>query len=758
MSDFKNLIILFLCCIPFIAWAQQDEVPGLMQIAYEEQTSGAPASRILARWLQVNGTIQETKEHPAFQEVCVNIAKIYKNEELYEQALPYYLQAHAALSKNDNFDDRSQSLYQQLAETYANLSKPDSAYYYYDHILTDMEKSGNLNGQINTLKEIVEAYVLNKQYRKALDFNLRIKQLLEDHQRPDKERVLIYNNLGYNYNHLEQYQESILYFEQALELLDKEDYYAQAILNVNIGIAYYNLGQFNTSIDYLLKARKIKNKHESKSLDEIDQLLATIYLKKQDFHNALRYSDQSRALALSNQNDVLLTDVYYTTALIHAELYEHDIALDFFQKHLRLKDSFALQEKFRQQQLLQQQIDLERTEKQVKLFMINEDVKELMIEQLKIEAENQQLELENKEAQLVTEQKEKELLQKENTIKASKLKTQELETQRAKQELELAHQRLIASQQEKEVATLQQKEALQQLEIQNKEAQLASEQKEKDLLLRDKEISTLELDKQKERVQFFYGLGALLTLIILVVAGGLLYSRKLNKQLNQKNEAIEQQKEEIISERNKSDKLLLNILPEETAQELKEKGFASPKSYKEATVLFTDFSGFTRVASSMSPEQLIEELNYCFQNFDNIIENHGMEKIKTIGDAYLCVSGVPVPGDQDPFQAIRAGKEIIAFMDKRISEKKASGEDYWQMRMGIHSGPLVAGVVGNKKFAYDIWGDTVNIASRMESNGEPSKINISEATYQLIKDQYTCQPRGKILAKNVGEVSMYFVE
>lgn len=758
MSELKNIyVILLLFCLPVIVRSQQDEVSDLMQAAKKEQAGNASSGKVLALWLRVFDAVKEAEDQSDFPEVCMAIANIYGREQLYEQALPYYLKALNALDKNPLSDTQTQSLYQQLAGTYANLAKPDSAYYYYDIIFNIKEKSGNLNGQINTLQEMGRAFLLNEQYQNALDCNLRISQLLESNHRPNQERLLIYNNLGYSYNHLKQYKESIRYFEMALQLVEKEDFTTKVLLNTNIGIAYYNMGQFATSINYLLEAKNIKRKYDPKGQDEIDQLLATVYLKKKDLYNALEYSGQSESQAKTNRNDALLTDVYYTLALIHSELYEYDAALDYYQKHLQLRDSFALEEKFRQQQLLQQQIDLERTEKQIQLFMINEDIQQLTIAQLKAEAENQELALQNKEAQLIAGQKEKELLQKENEIKASKLQTQELETQRAKQELELAEQRFLASQQEQEMATLQQKEKLQQLEIQNKETQLTAEQKEKDLLLRDKEISTLELEKQKERVKFFYGLGALMILIILGVVAGLLYSRKLNQQLSQKNEAIEHQKEEITVERIKSDRLLLNILPEETARELKEKGFASPKRYDNVSVLFTDFSGFTRVSSSMSPEQLVEELNYCFRNFDAIIQKYGMEKIKTIGDSYMCVSGVPVPVENHPHCAIQVGKEINAFMKKRIAEKKAAGQDYWKMRIGIHSGPVVAGVVGDKKFAYDIWGNTVNIASRMESNGETGKINISEATYQLVKDQYSCEPRGKIMAKNIGEVNMYFV-
>ncbi|MCU0445488.1 MAG: tetratricopeptide repeat protein [Microscillaceae bacterium] len=221
---------------------------------------------------------------------------------------------------------------------------------------------------------------------------------------------------------------------------------------------------------------------------------------------------------------------------------------------------------------------------------------------------------------------------------------------------------------------------------------------------------------------------------------------------------IKRQKEQIEQEREKSDKLLLNILPEATALELKEKGEATPQSYEMVTVLFTDFSGFTQIAAKLQPVEVIQELDYCFAAFDEIIEKYNLEKIKTIGDAYMCAGGIPLSNQTNPLDAVRAGLEIQAFMEKFKQEKLQKGEATWEARVGIHTGPLVAGVVGKKKFAYDIWGDAVNTASRMESSGEPGKVNISGATYELIKNQFECTYRGKVYAKNKGDVDMYFVE
>jgi class 3 adenylate cyclase len=222
---------------------------------------------------------------------------------------------------------------------------------------------------------------------------------------------------------------------------------------------------------------------------------------------------------------------------------------------------------------------------------------------------------------------------------------------------------------------------------------------------------------------------------------------------------IKRSKAVIEKEKDRSDNLLLNILPSEIAEELKTKGSADARDFDSVSILFTDFKGFTEASEKLTAKELIEEINVCFKAFDHICEAHGVEKIKTIGDAYMAAGGLPVPSEDSVKNTVLAALEMQAFISNRIKEKEVLNEMSFRMRVGIHTGPVVAGIVGVKKFQYDIWGDTVNTASRMESSGAVGKVNISEGTYALIKDDrdFTFESRGKIEAKGKGKLAMFFV-
>lgn len=213
----------------------------------------------------------------------------------------------------------------------------------------------------------------------------------------------------------------------------------------------------------------------------------------------------------------------------------------------------------------------------------------------------------------------------------------------------------------------------------------------------------------------------------------------------------------LNQERRKSDQLLRNVLPESIALELQQTERVQPVNYESTSVLFTDFVGFTNIAENFTPQRLVAELDGCFSRFDEIAKRHKLEKIKTIGDAYMAVGGVPKANSTHAVDCVLAALEIERLIEGLREREMAESRPYWQIRVGVHSGELVAGVVGSQKFSYDVWGDTVNTASRLESSGVPGRVNISSATYEVVKEFFECEYRGRVPAKNKGEIEMYFV-
>ncbi|MGI9159399.1 MAG: adenylate/guanylate cyclase domain-containing protein, partial [Saprospiraceae bacterium] len=280
-----------------------------------------------------------------------------------------------------------------------------------------------------------------------------------------------------------------------------------------------------------------------------------------------------------------------------------------------------------------------------------------------------------------------------------------------------------------------------------KEEALARVQKEKELQtaqvsLQKTQLSLQEraLQSQKNQRQFYIA-----AMLLLALLSFFIYRNFRNQQ---KSNAI------IRVEKQKADDLLRNILPNEVAEELKNKGEAPARQYEAVTVLFTDFVNFTQISERLSASQLVGALHEYFRAFDEISERYGLEKIKTIGDAYMAVAGLPVPDREHGRRAALAALDMLAF----IRHKQQSDPAGFEIRIGLHSGPVVAGIVGAKKFAFDIWGDTVNTAARMESGSEPGKINISSATHQLIEADFVCAYRGKQPVKNKGAIEMFFLE
>lgn len=249
--------------------------------------------------------------------------------------------------------------------------------------------------------------------------------------------------------------------------------------------------------------------------------------------------------------------------------------------------------------------------------------------------------------------------------------------------------------------------------------------------------------------------------LLLILAGMMMRVRthRLFKERQKRlEELIAERTEELQHEKEKSDNLLANMLPKGTAQEIMSKGKAAKTKYNFVTVLFSDIQGFTRIAEEMNPEVLIDELDRFFFQFDSLAEKYRIEKIKTIGDAYMCAGGIPERNRTNPVEVVLAALEMQKYMQFMKDDPAKTAARFWDIRIGIHTGTVIAGVVGHKKITYDIWGDTVNTASRMESSGEPGKINISGTTYEFVKEYFICDYRGRMPVKYKGDLDMYFVK
>ncbi|MFH6769807.1 adenylate/guanylate cyclase domain-containing protein [Gaetbulibacter aquiaggeris] len=268
--------------------------------------------------------------------------------------------------------------------------------------------------------------------------------------------------------------------------------------------------------------------------------------------------------------------------------------------------------------------------------------------------------------------------------------------------------------------------------------------KQTEVNLKQSEVNLLNQQKKNQRIVMIATAIALF-LIVLLAFG--LYRR---------NKFISRTKLIIEKEKNRSDNLLLNILPEETAQELKTSGKVEAKRFESVSVLFTDFKDFTKYSESLAPEKLVKSIDFYFSRFDEIIEKYELEKIKIVGDSFMCAGGLPFPTEDHALKITLAAFEMLQFVED-TKQNDDSDIVHFDVRIGINTGPVVAGVVGTKKFAYDIWGDTVNVASRMEASSREGKINITENTYLLIKDYFKCKYRGEIEVKNKGVMKMYFV-
>lgn len=674
------------------------------------------------------------------------LGDLFYKEKLYAGARRYYARILIV-------EPGQTEVQEKMADAYLAELLADSAETIYKRLIVHFREQGDIPGLVKIYQKIAGAYDQQGNAGKSLYYYIPIEDLVERYGSTENRSVL-YNNLGRQYAALRDYQKALEYFKKA-ELQCKFipcDY--PDVLYANMGIALHNLGDSRQGIEYLLKAQAILQQRQDKvALANLEHLLAGVYFSANDLYNALTHNEIAIRNAKETNQSIVLAEAYKTAADVYQELYDFEKAFVYFRQYLVLIDSVRLEDRAREQRFNQQRTLLAAAEGQIKYLIARQNFKDLELAQIRYEAER--LELLNKNLELETRRKEDELLllQKQTEVDQAKIREQTLQALRARQELRLAAQNLDTEKKNHLIRELQKQEEIDRAEYY---ADSLSRSKELEILRRDKDIAGLQLRQQATFRRSVYALGALLLVILGLLGAGWLFARRTNNRLNKQNQRIQAQNKEIEEERHKSDQLLLNILPEEIATELKTRGYATPRYFESATVVFTDFVNFTKLSSQLTPEQLIDELNSCFLAFDEICEKYGLEKIKTIGDAFMCAGGLPVPSDDHPVRAVAAALEMNAWLKNRNAVNPQA--IFKEMRIGIHTGPVVAGVIGKNKFAFDIWGDAVNLAARLEEQGEPFKVNISATTAEAVKHRYALQFRGSREVHNKGAVDMYFIK
>jgi class 3 adenylate cyclase/Tfp pilus assembly protein PilF len=593
-------------------------------------------------------------------------------------------------------------------------TKPDSAFYY-AQMHYDFAKTRELKREMaKALNTQAQSFQIRSDYPNALDYSLRCLKIREEIL-DKKGTANSLNNIGMIYQHLGNYPIALEYYKQSLKITEeRSDTLGIPGTLINIGTIYDHQGEYARALEYYEKSLTLKDKiPNKKALAACYINIGSIYLKQDNFDQALDHFYQGLKVCEEHNFKDFMANVLMNIGVVYKNQSNYPKAMDYYQQSLSISEEISYKSGvvfnllsigilYKSQGLYDQSEEwcnqaLNLAE-QLGTISQQKDACNCLYDSYKALG-NANMALDYLEKMLA-------LTDSLHTV----------ETIKKLQQMEFAKQMLADSL----------KQVTKEIEVQH--------------------AHETEMRKKNRTRNISIGTGLLVLIIAISLYSRLRYTRKAK--------AI------IEKEKDRSENLLLNILPAEIAAELKEKGEADARDFETVSILFTDFKEFTQMSEKLSAVELVAEINHCFKGFDQICEKYGVEKIKTIGDAYMAAGGLPVPKDDSTKNTVLAAIEMTDFILKRKAERETLGHIPFKMRLGIHTGSVVAGIVGVKKFQYDIWGDTVNTASRMESSGEIGRVNISQCTYEIIKDDaaFKFEPRGKIEAKGKGSMEMWFVE
>ena len=668
-----------------------------------------------------------------------NIGAVYMNQGEYAKSLEYNFKAkniyEEVLDKNG-----IGKVTNSIGIIYYAQGNYPKALEYHLKAYKILEETGDKRLIAYSTCNIGNIYDKQGDHSKALEYYFKSLKISEE--AGDKPKAAdIFNGIGSVYcDGLKEYPKALEYFFKALKLSEETgNKILVATVTGNIGNVYINQKNFAIAITYYQKALKIATEFGDKRLSAAElSFIGEAYLAS--------VTDTPAKAALETKNPEIMNgeDMPAAVDMPHSKDGRLQKAIDYIQHGLALSKEINVPDIMQQcnknlaeayklsgdykraleftnnyQAIKDSVFSAENDKKIMKLGMENEYEKKEALAKAVFVHQQDSLKLENERKELD--------MKKEIELSALKF---EYEKKQAAARTE-KEKRQLAYEEEMKRNKLE-------FDYEQKRQAIVAEQKQNAIIAKveQEKRDNLALQKlQRQRTYSYVGGGVALLLLCFCFF-------------------IVKERGKSERERKKSDDLLLNILPAEVAQELKANGATTAKNFDNVTVLFTDFVGFTTASERMTPQELVNELHTCFQAFDGIVGKYNIEKIKTVGDAYLAVAGLPISDPNHAQNIVEAAIKINAFIQDRVAKM---GNKTFQIRIGIHSGSVVAGIVGVKKFAYDIWGDTVNTAARMEQNCEPSRINISQTTYELVKDNFKCEYRGEIDAKGKGMLKMYYV-
>ena len=706
----------------------QDQPYNYGAILLEEYASSESSTLQILTALFNNAT---DTDHPESIKYGLRLAEVYTKAGLYSDT-----DEVLARINRDKLNSSQIATYHKTYEArWLAEGTLDSALVHLDSRLQFANKDNQLD-YLQLMQYKADLYNQYGRYQNSLEVYEQIKSTLYQQDQAE----LVYqtdNNIGFIYAKLGNAYTARDHFKSALDNVPPAKGTEVANIKYNLALIYMSLGRYNKSVKLLFQLKSTLNDSDPlypKTLNALAEALS----ENNDLFRARNQINELITWAETNNNTLIQKDAYLKAAFLQGKLEDFQSALAFYDKHLSIRDSLEFQKSEQLRVLNQVKNELQSSKSELELVKSDKLLKESQLKELDLERQTLVLSNKDKANQLA-------ISINENKLREEQLRVQQLEALRITNELQLSNEKLRIEKRENDLILLRRtkQKQLDSLNFEKKEVE-----QNRQILEQRNAIAELELDNKENELQrelklktFNRIIGSLGALLLLMALFGIYKLRQSNKIIDY--------------ERKRSDKLLTAILPKETAEELKTSGKAIPKSYKSVTVLFSDFTKFTEITSDWTPDQVIAELEVCFQTFDEIMEKHGIDRIKTIGDAYMAAGGISNLSSAHAQACINAAIDMQKFIKARRENKLSKGQPFWGMKIGLHSGPVVAGVVGNTKFAYDIWGDTVNLASRMEDAASDEMINLTEATLSLCKTTPKVSDRGLIDVKGIGPVQMF---